>query len=74
MSNDQVDPKQRAIDVLLGGLGYGEDATILNVKRLNVGYSGEGQFSDGEKFEFNSEDPLTDLEDWALNLLLGVSK
>ncbi len=66
---DDLDPKARAADILLGGLGYGEDAQIVSVQRLTVGYKGIGRWPDGETFEFESEDPLSELEDWALNQL-----
>jgi hypothetical protein len=71
---DDLDPRARAADILLGGLGYGEEAQIVSVQRLTVGYKGKGRWPDGSDFEFESEDPLTELEDWALSQLLATDK
>jgi hypothetical protein len=71
---EELDPKARAADILLGGLGYGEDAQIISVKKLKIGYKGLGCWLDGEEFEFESEDPTSELEDWALNVLASQEK
>ncbi|WKZ56163.1 MAG: hypothetical protein QY326_05335 [Bdellovibrionota bacterium] len=61
--------EERAEDILLGGLGFGEEAKILRVERTASGFKGVGCFADAEEFEFESEDPLSVLEDWALTIL-----
>lgn len=67
---DELDPRARAADILLGGLGYGEEAQIVSVKRLNVGYKGKGRWPDGSDFDFESEDAVSELEEWALSQLV----
>ena len=66
MLEDCLDEQTRAEDILLGSLGLGEDAHILEISYTEDSYSGIAVWSDGEKFEFSSEDELTDLERWAL--------
>ena len=63
------DPYCRAEDVILGSLGFGEDASITSIRKNAEGYEGKGQFSDGEEFTFQSDD-LDDLSQWALSILL----
>lgn len=69
-AEDFLDERIRAQDILLGALGYGEDATILTVKQTETGYSGTARWSDGEEFEFESQDPPTEIEVWALGILV----
>lgn len=64
-----LSPKRRAEDILLGALGFGEDASIQTIEKLKSGYRGRGRFADGEEFDFQSEDELSDLELWALGIL-----
>lgn len=72
MKPDPIDdPKIRAEDILLGALGFGEDARIATIERTEKGFVGTGVFSDGEIFEFESEDTLDELEEWALGVLIG---
>lgn len=68
---DFLDEKTRAEDIILGSLGFGEEAKIISIKKTKQGFSGLGRFLDGEEFDFSSEDPLDDLEMWALKILLG---
>lgn len=75
MKPDPIDdPKIRAEDIILGALGFGEDAKIATIERTKNGFIGTGVFSDGEIFEFESEEELDELEEWALSTLLGASK
>jgi len=74
MKEDFLESRKRAEDILLGGLGYGEDASIIKLERANDGYRGEGRWSDGEKFDFESEGELEELELWALEVLLAEQK
>jgi hypothetical protein len=67
---DDLTPEMRAEDILLGSLGYGEDAKIVTLERTPTGYKGTGKWPDGEEFSFESEDELGELEEWALTLLL----
>jgi hypothetical protein len=69
MMEQGLDEKTRAEDILLGPLGYGEDAHIIWVERSGRGYCGAGRFSDGEEFEFASAEELSELELWALEVL-----
>jgi hypothetical protein len=70
--DDFLDERQRAEDILLGSLGFAEEAKILFVERAKVGYRGSGVFADGEHFEFSSEEELVELEEWALSVLTNT--
>ena len=71
-SSDGLSPRQRAEDILLGSLGYGEEAKLVSVARTTCGgYSGTGSFSDGEIFKFECDDELTELQLWALEILIS---
>ena len=70
MSDDFLDEKTRAEDILLGSIGFGEDARITHLERTEGGYQGQGVFQDGEEFEFESDGELDSLELWALGILL----
>ena len=59
----------RAEDILLGGLGFGEEASILEVHMKGEFFAGTGQWDDGEEFTFESDDEATDLEKWAVEVL-----
>lgn len=72
-SEECLDVKNRAADILLGALGYDVDARITKVEATADGYRGQGIWSDGEVFNFESEDELTELERWALTVLLDGS-
>lgn len=71
MSADGFDDRSRAEDVLLGSLGFGEEAQLLKIERCGDGYRGNATWPDGETFEFQSEEIVTDLERWALSVLLS---
>ena len=68
-ADDFLDEHTRAQDILLGSLGFGEDALIVSVSRTDSGYRGVARWSDGEEFEFESDDEPSDLEAWALGIL-----
>ncbi len=70
MADDCLDEVTRAEDVLLGALGFDADARIIAITKTEAGFSGLGQWSDGESFEFESEDELSDLERWAVEVLM----
>lgn len=70
-NGDDLSPQVRAEDILLGSLGFGEDARILSIERTDTGYKGTGVWSDGSEFSFESEDELDELEHWALDILLS---
>lgn len=59
----------RAEDILLGSLGFAEEAKILSIKKTATGYAGEGCYTDGETFVFECEEDLDDLQCWALGVL-----
>ncbi len=65
-----LQPKQRAEDILLGTLGFSEDARIISIVSTDTGFEGKGAYSDGEEFSFTSEDSLSALEKWALDQLV----
>jgi hypothetical protein len=68
--SDDLSPKVRAEDIILGSLGFGEDARVLSIERTSEGYKGIGRWADGEEFPFESDCELDDLEKWALQILL----
>lgn len=68
-NGDDLSPQVRAEDILLGSLGFGEDARIASIERTPEGYRGTGVWGDGSEFAFESEDELDELQVWALNLL-----
>jgi hypothetical protein len=74
---DDLSPQVRAEDIILGSLGFGEEARVVSIERTPEGYKGIGRWADGEEFNFESEDEMDELTEWALGLLLdpkGVSK
>ena len=64
-----LDARSRAEDILLGSLGFDSEATVLSVRKEELGYSGLAQWADGEQFEFRSDSPLSDLESWAIEII-----
>ena len=73
-SGDDLSPEVRAEDILLGSLGFGEEARIVSVERTADGYRGVGKWPDGEQFEFESDDELDELQRWALEFVLAARK
>ena len=71
VSEDFLSERQRAEDILLGSLGFAEEAKLESVIRSADGYRGVGRFPDGEQFTFESDDLLDELQLWALDVLLG---
>jgi hypothetical protein len=71
VGKDFLDEQTRAEDILLGSLGFGEEASLVEVHRTADGFAGTGCWDDGEKFSFESEEdiPLDELEEWALSIL-----
>lgn len=70
-TGDDLSPKVRAEDILLGSLGFGEDARIVSVEQTSSGYRGIGVWSDGSQFSFESDEEPDALQVWALDFLLG---
>jgi hypothetical protein len=70
---DDLSPRVRAEDILLGSLGFGEDARVISIERTDSGYKGVGVWPDGEHFEFENEEELEDLDEWALTVLVADS-
>jgi hypothetical protein len=60
----------RAEDILLGSLGYGEDAKLTALYHVGSALHGSVTFSDGLQDLFQLDDELTELERWAVNHLL----
>jgi len=73
-NRDDLSPRVRAEDILLGSLGYGEDARIVSIERTPEGYRGIGAWADGEQFSFESEDEVDELTEWALKVVLEAQK
>jgi hypothetical protein len=71
---DDLSPQVRAEDIILGSLGFGEEARIVSIERVPGGYRGVGRWADGEQFPFESEDELDELTEWALQVVLGQGK
>ena len=69
MSGDKFTVRERAEDILLGSLGFGESAVIVEVLRTPDGYKGTGSFKDGETFTFESDEAPDELQLWALEIL-----
>lgn len=69
MKDEFLSEKHRAEDILLGSLGFGEEAKIIEVKITSKGYRGIAQWKDGEKFDFECTEEVDDLQLWALNIL-----
>ena len=67
--NDGLDELTRAHDIILGSLGIGGEAKVLEVSITKIGYAGRASWSDGEEFDFESDDELTDLESWAIEII-----
>jgi hypothetical protein len=63
---DDLSPQVRAEDILLGSLGYGEEASIITVEKTTIGYRGIGKWPDGEQFSFECDEELDSLQAWAL--------
>lgn len=70
MADSFLSETNRAEDIILGALGFGEDAHIVTVELLPNGYyRGTGRYSDGEVFEFESDVEADELERWAIDIL-----
>ncbi len=69
--DDWLHEQTRAEDIILGSLGLGDEAKISTIVRTSDGFEGVAIFDDGETYPFESEDELTDLEQWALSILLN---
>lgn len=71
---DDLSPQVRAEDIILGSLGFGEEARVVSIERTPEGYRGIGRWADGEEFPFESDDELDELQEWALSILLESKK
>lgn len=72
MSDEYLSERVRAEDIILGSLGYGEDAQIVSIEKVGQGFKGRGKWADGERFDFESESELDPLEIWALDILIKL--
>lgn len=70
---DDLSPHVRAEDIILGALGYGEEARIVSIERTPEGFRGIGRWADGEEFAFENDDEVDELTEWALQILLKES-
>lgn len=70
---DDLSPQVRAEDIILGSLGYGEEARIVSIERTPAGFKGIGRWADGEEFSFESDDEVDELTEWALQITLSAS-
>jgi hypothetical protein len=71
-NSDDLSPHVRAEDILLGSLGFGEEAKILTIEKTSEGYRGVGIWPDGEQFQFENDDELDELQVWALTVLAAA--
>ena len=69
MADDFLNERTRAEDIILGALGFDSDARILSVSLADDGFVGTATWSDGEEFEFESDDDVTEIERWAIEVL-----
>lgn len=67
----ELSPETRAEDIILGSLGFGEEARIVSIERTPQGYRGMAVWADGEQFSFENDDELSDLDEWALEILVS---
>ncbi len=67
--DDFLSKKIRAEDIILGSLGFDEDAKIVSIEKTTNGFKGVGSWSNGEEFCFSSDNLLSELEEWALDIL-----
>lgn len=74
MKEDYLSERNRAEDIILGSLGFGEEASIVSVTLTSQGYQGTGRWPDGEEFQFESDEEPGELERWALKVLAAVPK
>ncbi|RMG43871.1 MAG: hypothetical protein D6719_02970 [Candidatus Dadabacteria bacterium] len=68
-NEDFLEATVRAEDILLGSLGFGEEARLLWVELTACGYRGRAVWPDGEEFDFESDEEPDDLQLWALGVL-----
>jgi hypothetical protein len=73
--NDEgLDEVSRAEDVILGSLGFGEDAKIIEFRRDGEVYRGIASWSDGEQFEFETAvTEMSELELWAVDTFMKAA-
>ena len=65
----------RAEDILLGALGYSDDAQLEKVLIAGSEINLHGKFlSDGEKFEAIYDCEIGPLENWAIDILKKAGK
>lgn len=69
MKEDFLTEKSRAEDILLGSLGFGEEANIVSIEITTSGYKGVARWKDGEEFPFESNEEMDELQRWALDIL-----
>lgn len=70
--SDDLSPRVRAEDIILGSLGYGEEATIVSIERSPGGFKGIARWADGEEFSFENDEELDELHEWALTVLIPL--
>ena len=69
---EDLSPQVRAEDIILGSLGYGEEARIVSIERTPEGFKGIGRWADGEEFSFESDEEIDELTEWALTIVLQM--
>ena len=75
MVEEFLKEENRAEDILLGSLGIGEDAKILSIEESDGEcYRGTARWPDGEVFTFESDEPMDDLQRWALSVIRKLLK
>lgn len=71
MKDDFLSEKVRAEDILLGSLGFGEEAKIISIEITPNGYKGVARWSDGEETPFENDEEIDELQRWALKILIS---
>jgi hypothetical protein len=71
MVEDFLKEDKRAEDIILGSLGFGGEATIISIRGTENGFSGLVRWAEGDESSFESDDELSELERWALRVLLS---
>ncbi|MCB0353447.1 MAG: hypothetical protein KDD64_07985 [Bdellovibrionales bacterium] len=72
MQDDFLSERFRAEDILLGGLGFSDEVRLVSLRRTEGGFEGTAKVDQEEPFEFSSEEELTELEEWAVDILIPL--
>jgi len=72
MKESWLNEQERAQDIILGSLGFGEDVKLLSFEETSEGFKGIAIFPDGIEIAIENDGELTHLERWALGVLASA--